>query len=226
MKLKIREGQEIEVCKMIIDCCQEERTFLRFYGLLAERYTLLNPVYCDIFHQCFQESYLDIHNLEVNKLRNAAKLFAHLFVTDSMKWDALSCIKLIEDETTSANRIFIKILFEEMFEHLGMKKLIEKLAEPTIQPALAGVFPKTSVKHAKFAVNFFTSIGLGALTEDLRNFVENAPKLLLEQKLKEFQELEAQSSSSSDSDSDSSSMSHDSDDGDGMSEHSGDKDSN
>ena len=66
------------------------------------------------------------------------------------------------------------------------------------------------MQNARFSINFFTSIGLGALTEELREFLQQAPKLLLEKK---YAELLAQtqqsdsSDSSSDDDSDSSSSS-------------------
>ena len=73
-------------------------------------------------------------------------------------------------------------------------------------PYLKGIFPKDSIQNARFSVNYFTSIGLGALTDDLRAFLANAPKLmLLEKKYAQLQELANQSSSSSDDDSDSSS---------------------
>jgi len=35
LKLQIREGQEMELCAMIYECCMQERTYLRFFGLLA-----------------------------------------------------------------------------------------------------------------------------------------------------------------------------------------------
>jgi len=35
LKLNIREGQEMELCTMIFECCMQERTYMRFYGLLA-----------------------------------------------------------------------------------------------------------------------------------------------------------------------------------------------
>jgi pre-mRNA-splicing factor CWC22 len=35
LKLNIREGQEMELCTMMFECCMQERTYLRFYGLLA-----------------------------------------------------------------------------------------------------------------------------------------------------------------------------------------------
>jgi pre-mRNA-splicing factor CWC22 len=45
MKMNIREGQEVELCNMIVECCTQERTYLRFFGNIGERLCLLNPVY-------------------------------------------------------------------------------------------------------------------------------------------------------------------------------------
>ena len=70
---------------------------------------------------------------------------------------------------------------QEISENLGVAKLATKLKEDDmVKPHLGGLFPKDSVSNARFAINFFISIGLGALTEDLREFLENAPKLLLQ----------------------------------------------
>lgn len=89
-------------------------------------------------------------------------------------------------------------------------RLSDKAAEESgLKPYIEGLFPKDSIQNARFSVNYFTSIGLGALTEDLREFLQNAPKLLLlEKKYQEMVALANQiSSDSSDSDSSSSSSS-------------------
>lgn len=38
------------------------------------------------FEAIFQEQYETIHRLETNKLRNVARMFAHLLYTDSVPW--------------------------------------------------------------------------------------------------------------------------------------------
>lgn len=38
------------------------------------------------FEAIFQEQYETIHRLETNKLRNVARMFAHLLYTDSIPW--------------------------------------------------------------------------------------------------------------------------------------------
>lgn len=35
MKLQIREGQELELCNMVLECCMQERTYVNFYGQVA-----------------------------------------------------------------------------------------------------------------------------------------------------------------------------------------------
>jgi hypothetical protein len=50
--------------------------------------------------------------LETNKLRNVAKLFAHLMAQDAVSWGVLGCVRLTEDDTTSSSRIFLKYLFQ------------------------------------------------------------------------------------------------------------------
>ncbi|OAD80770.1 hypothetical protein PHYBLDRAFT_11102, partial [Phycomyces blakesleeanus NRRL 1555(-)] len=176
MKLDIREGQEIELCNMIIECCSQERTFLKFYGLIAERFCKMNRVWCENFTSAFTEVYETVHRYETNRLRNIAKLFAHLFYTDSLAWTCFSIIRLTEDETTSASRIFTKILFQEISEFLGLKKLKERIDDPYMADYFQGMFPKDNPKNTRFAINYWTSIGLGALTQELREWLRTAPQ--------------------------------------------------
>ena len=36
---------EDEFCEMIVDCCMKERTYLKFYGLLAERFCNIDDAF-------------------------------------------------------------------------------------------------------------------------------------------------------------------------------------
>ena len=72
-----------------------------------------------------------------------------------------------------------------------------------MQVFFEGLFPKDNPKNTRFAVNFFTSIGLGGLTDDLREFLKTGS-------LKAGPGASDSDSSDSDSGSDSSSSSSDS----------------
>ncbi|RKP26230.1 armadillo-type protein [Syncephalis pseudoplumigaleata] len=207
MKIQLQEGEEFELCSMIMECCSQERTYFKFYGLLAERFCKINRVWADATARLFVETFETIHRFETNRLRNIAKLFAHVLSTDGVTWQVMSCIKLTEEDTTSSSRIFIKILFQEMCEALGLKQLNDRLKDPVQAEAFNGLFPVDNPKNTRFAINYFTSVGLGGLTEELREHLKNAPKLIMAQQ----RLMEDTSSDSSDSDSSSSSSSSDSD---------------
>ncbi|GFE53861.1 cell cycle control protein [Babesia ovis] len=168
LKLNVKEGSEIEICTMLIDCCAMERTFQPFYALQAERLSKLSHVYAQNFQECFAKQYQLIHRLETAKLRNVAKFFTHLLATDAMKWSVLSIIILTESGTTSSGRIFIKIILQELCHTLGLRQLGERLHDPELSPHLTGIFPRDNPENIRFAINFLTAIGLGALTGELR----------------------------------------------------------
>ncbi|XVE80865.1 hypothetical protein DITRI_Ditri15bG0015200 [Diplodiscus trichospermus] len=207
LKIKLEPGQEMELCIMLLECCSQERTYLRYYGLLGQRFCMINKIYQENFDKCFVQQYSMIHRLETNKLRNVAKFFAHLLGTDALPWHVLAYIRLTEEDTTSSSRIFIKILFQELSEHLGIRRLNERLSDPTMQDSFESIFPRDNPKNTRFAINFFTSIGLGGITENLREYLKNMPRLIMQQQ-KAASESESDdesgSSTSSDSTSDSS----------------------
>ena len=158
LKLNVPIGLEIEVCNMIVECCSQERTFLKYYGLLAERFCKLNLVWAELFTSCFQLVYSTIHRLETNKIRNVAKLFSHLLTSEALSPSLLNCIILSEDETTSSSRIFIKFLFQDLHEHYGMLEL-KKWVQAHFTD-LCGLFPSEPDRNVRFAYNFFVAIDL------------------------------------------------------------------
>lgn len=176
MKINLPAGQEPEMPSMIVECCSQEKTYTKFFGLIGERFAKINRLWCDLFEQSFAKYYETIHRYENNKLRNIAMLFGHMFGADALGWHALSVIHLNEDETTSSSRIFIKILFQSIVEEIGMPKLKARMADDVLRPNLEGLFPRDNARNIRFSINYFTSIGLGALTEEMREFLQNMPK--------------------------------------------------
>lgn len=219
LKNVITPGTEAEVPGMIIECCSQERTYMRFYGLLGERFCQLNPTYQHLFEDNFATHYATIHRFETNRLRNIAKFFGHLLYTDAIDWSVIGYIHLNAEETTSSSRIFIKILFRELSELMGLAKLKARLDDPSMQESFLGIFPRDHPKNMRFSINFFTSIGLGGLTEALRTYLKNAPKQIMAQQVV----AETAESDSSDSDSSSSSDSSDSSSSDSDSDSEDDK---
>ena len=203
---------------MIIECCSQERSYSTFYGLIGERFCKLNRVWNEAFERAFTDYFMTIHRYETNRLRNIARFFGHLLSTDSISWAVMECIKLTEEDTTSSSRIFIKIMCQEMTESMGLKVIAERFKDDEVKRVCSGMFPMDNPKNTRFAINYFTSIGLGVVTEEMREHLkvrslhallceilikrlQNAPRLIMEQRRAM---LEAESSSSDSSDSDSS----------------------
>lgn len=176
MKINLPAGLEEELPSMVIECASQERTFEKFYGQIAERFCKLNRLWRELFERQFIKYYESIHRYETNRLRIIAQLFGHLLATDAIEWHVFSVIKLNQEDTTSSSRIFIKILFEELSMNLGMAKLVARFKDDMLQPSLAGVFPRDDPKDTRFAINYFTAIQMGVLTEGMREWLANLPK--------------------------------------------------
>ncbi|KAM7183718.1 Pre-mRNA-splicing factor [Rhypophila sp. PSN 637] len=176
MKLNLAPGQEPELVSMIVETCATEKVYLKFHGLLGECFARLNRMWTELFEASFVQYYETIHRYPTAKLRNIARFFGHLLSSQSIGWHVLSTIHLNEEETTSASRIFIKILFEDLQENMGIAKLKARLADDMLRPSLEGLFPHDNPKHIRFAINYFTSIKMGYLTEEMREFLANMPK--------------------------------------------------
>ena len=59
---------------------------------------------------------------------------------------------------------------------MGLQKLNDRIRDATLQTAFEGLFPRDDPSNSRFSINFFTNIGLGALTEDLRAHLKANPK--------------------------------------------------
>lgn len=109
------------------------------------------------------------------------------------------------------------LFLQELSEHLGIRLLNERLTDPTMQDSFESIFPRDNPKNTRFAINFFTSIGLGGITENLREYLKNMPRLIMQQQKQVSEsepdsEADDESESSDSSDSDTSSSQSESED--------------
>lgn len=176
LKISLPAGMEGELTSMVVECCSQEKTYTKFFGLIAERLSKIRRQWTDLFEDSFRKYYETIHRYETNRLRNIARLFGHMFGSDAIGWHCFSVIHLNEEETTSSSRIFIKIMFQEIVEELGMPKLQARMKDEVLEPDMEGLFPRDNPKNIRFSINYFTSIGMGPLTDDMRVRLANMPK--------------------------------------------------
>ncbi|KAL3520534.1 hypothetical protein ACH5RR_018683 [Cinchona calisaya] len=176
INLPLQSNQEMELCNMLLDCSSHQKTCNRYFTLVAQRLCRLNDVYRENFKNCFVLQYSNVHSLGTNKLHNVAKFFAHLLSSDSLTWHILVYIRLTEEDMTPSSLVFIKILFQELAEELGVPLVKKRLNDPALQGSLDSIFPKDNLKNLQFSINFFASIGLEGLTKNLREYLKNMEK--------------------------------------------------
>lgn len=90
-------------------------------------------------------------------------------------------------------------MVQELSEHLGIRLLNERLSDSTMQDSFESIFPRDNPKNTRFSINFFTSIGLGGITENLREYLKNMPRLIMQQEQAVSESKSDNESGSSDS---------------------------
>ncbi|KAI4963116.1 hypothetical protein ZWY2020_019685, partial [Hordeum vulgare] len=144
----------------------------RFYSQLGQRLCGVGRAYRAGFEACFARCYAAAHRMGTDELRAAAGLFTHLLAADAVPWrGVLGGVRITEEDTTSSSRIFMKVVFQEMAEQLGVRVLGRRMNDdddPVVRDAL---FPSDKAENTRFAINFFMAIGLGGVTEPARNIL-------------------------------------------------------
>lgn len=74
---------------------------------------------------------------------------------------------------------------------MGLKNLRERFNDPYMAEVFQGMFPTDNPRNTRFAINFFTAIGLGGLTDGLRLHLKNAPKMIMEAQVRRASDFAA-----------------------------------
>lgn len=176
-KIQVPEGKESEIVNMIIETCSQEKIYNKTYGSVANRFCYKSKFWRNLFDDAFLHYYEIIHRYDTNQIRNIATLFGYILAADGLDWEVFEAVHMNERDSTSSSRIFIKLMFEEMKQEMGVKTMVTRFQEEYLQPYLVNLFPKDNKKpeDTRFSINYFTAIGLGVLTEDMRDFLQNMP---------------------------------------------------
>ena len=60
--------------------------------------------------------------------------------------------RLTEEDTTSSSRIYVKILFQELSEFMGLPRLSDRLQDKTLAMYFEGIFPRDNPRHTRSAL--------------------------------------------------------------------------
>ncbi|SCU89323.1 LADA_0E14840g1_1 [Lachancea dasiensis] len=187
LKLKVRDQDKSVLVETLAMACSQEATYSKFYGITAERLCSCHRTWKKAFEQVFKECYETMEEYEAKQIRNMGKFWGHILASDYIGFEVFTHIHMNAEDTTSAGRVYLKFLFQELVLDLGIEGLKNRLEEPYIQPFLANMFPFDDIDKTRFSINFFTAIGLGTLTEKMRQALDNE-RLALEEERSETYE--------------------------------------
>lgn len=172
LKLRIPDNDKFKIVDIIIRSSIQESTYSKFYGIIGERLLNSHRSWKPAFEKIFNEIYEKLDEFEPSELRIIGKIWGHLLATDYLGLEIFQIIKLNESESTPPGRILIKFIFQELVADLNIDELKKRLNEPYIKPFLKGMFPNDNVENLRYSINYFTAIGLGVLTEEMRSKLE------------------------------------------------------
>ncbi|QLL30222.1 hypothetical protein HG536_0A00390 [Torulaspora globosa] len=168
LKLRVPDADKHRVVDVIIKSSIQEATYSKFYGTLAERLCSSHKSWKPAFELVFKSNYQNSEEFEPAQLRTLGKLWGHILASDYVGLEVFENVHMSEDGTTAPGRIFLKFIFQEMVASLGIDELANRFKEEYIQPFLVNLFPKEDTDNIRYSINYFTAIGLGVLTEDMR----------------------------------------------------------
>lgn len=183
--LRVQKQQQIDndvLIDMIVKCCAQEKTYSKYFGVVGEKLCAMNEGWHQAFIGQFREKYDKIYQYEGAQLRNIGKFFGHLLAADVLDpLQTLGCIIMTEHDTTSAGRVFIKFLFQALLEEMGISEVQKLIQDKEVRNHITGMFPVVNATYRDrdqlfFSINFFTAIGLGILTQEMRDVLEKLPE--------------------------------------------------
>ncbi|GJN36869.1 hypothetical protein PR202_gb25768 [Eleusine coracana subsp. coracana] len=136
----------------------------------AQKLCDVDRAYQASFEACFARHYATAHLMQSDELRASAGFFARLLAADALPWrGTLGRVRVTEEDTTSSARIFLKVVFQDLADQLGIRMLSMKMNNDSRCVTLSS--RETVPGTTRFAINFFTAIGLGGVTESARSLL-------------------------------------------------------
>ncbi|CAB4256149.1 similar to Saccharomyces cerevisiae YGR278W CWC22 Spliceosome-associated protein that is required for pre-mRNA splicing [Maudiozyma barnettii] len=190
LKMRIPDSDKHCVADILERSMIQEATYSKFYGLVTEKLLGAHRIWKNAFLITFRNRLDTLDDLEPNGLRNSGKFWGHLLSTDLLGFEVFNDIKMTEAGSTAQLRIFVKFLFQEIVFEIGINELSARLNEGYIQPYLKGMFPKEDPDDMRYAINYFTAINLGVLTESMRRELQILEEQAEEEEEEDEEEVE------------------------------------
>ncbi|XP_051559599.1 nucleolar MIF4G domain-containing protein 1 [Myxocyprinus asiaticus] len=121
LRLGLKDQQEREIVHVLMDCCLQEKSFNRFYAVLAEKFCSHDRRFQMTFQFSLWDKFKDLANLSSRSFSNLVQLVTHLLHRKCLSLSILKAIEfgeLDKPKVKFLKQIFLKLLGETEPEDL------------------------------------------------------------------------------------------------------------
>ncbi|KQK00385.1 nucleolar MIF4G domain-containing protein 1 [Brachypodium distachyon] len=117
LRLDLSGKQDREIMRVIVDCCLQEKTFNKYYTVLASKLCNHDKNHKFSLQYCLWDRYKELDTMELNRSMNLAKLAAEMLANFSLSLAMLKVVNLANPVEMTPKRIMhFRMLFETLMQ--------------------------------------------------------------------------------------------------------------
>ena len=115
----LQNKSERDACRVLLECCLNEKVYNKFYGHLAARMCEFQPQCKFSMQLAFWDIFKQFDSMDARKAANLAKFLFHLTVTHEILrlMTVLKAMDISEDDMQPSAQIFLTILMTSILSH-------------------------------------------------------------------------------------------------------------
>lgn len=117
LRLDLSGKQDREIMRVIVDCCLQEKTFNKYYAVLASKLCSHDKNHKFSLQYCIWDRFKELDTMELNRSMNLAKLVAEMLANFSLSLATLKVVNLANPvEMTPKKIMHFRMVFETLIQ--------------------------------------------------------------------------------------------------------------
>uniref|UniRef100_A0ACD5W238 Uncharacterized protein n=1 Tax=Avena sativa TaxID=4498 RepID=A0ACD5W238_AVESA len=117
LRLDLSGKQDREIMRVIVDCCLQEKTFNKYYAVLASKLCSHDKNHKFSLQYCIWDRFKELDTMDLNRSMNLAKLVAEMLANFSLSLATLKVVNLANPvEMTPKKIMHFRMLFEILIQ--------------------------------------------------------------------------------------------------------------
>eukprot|EP00897_Mesotaenium_endlicherianum_P004873 jgi/Mesen1/4413/ME000225S03400 len=122
LRLRLPGKQEREIERVVVDCCLQERTFNRFYALLAARLATHHRHHKFTLQYCIWDHFKELPAMELRRSVNLGRMVAHIIGSFALPLSVLKAVEFNDPRAMTPKVVFhFRVLLESLLTEFDDK---------------------------------------------------------------------------------------------------------